>query len=158
MYPIFSYLLLFSEQLKAVSLRKRQDEDDQFNELKVTPEFQKFVASKLSQILDKQLSSYSEVSDEKPRKKRKIKGGVKLLSSSQVYLDVNCVEVEPVFKKVPIKKRPSESDEAEMVREAAVTPETILKKEELKHWSKLYTKPHFKYKANATGDLILIDD
>lgn len=71
---------------------------------------------------------------------------------------------EPIHRKVQIEKgdRQRKDDlkksEAEKVREAAVEPETILAKKDVKHWAKLYTKPHFRYNANEEGELVLNDD
>lgn len=160
-HDIFFYLVCFVEQKPSKtselkSLRKIQDEDDQFNELKVTPEFQKFVAGKLEQLLDKQLSTCTR--NEKPAKKHKTNGGVKLLRDSQVYLDTE--QSEPIHRKVQIGRgrKDDSKSETEKVREAAVDVERILGKEEVKHWAKLYTKPHFRYKANQKGELVLSDE
>lgn len=116
------------------------------------------------QLLDKKLSSATttHTPENNIAKRRKINGGVKLLRDSQVYLDIDYVQQsESVHRKVRIERRRENGDmqisEEEKVREAAVEPESILEKVDIKHWAKLYTKPHFKYKANEQGHLVLAD-
>lgn len=146
------------------SLRKTQNDDDQFNELKVTPEFQRFVAKKLSQLLDAQLTEKITNKHRKTIKKRKSDsgdGGVKLLKKSHVYLDIDFVPEAPTVDRKARRKRrkiDDEDDELEKVKAAAVEPERILAQTDIKHWAKLCTKPHFKYKQNETGSLVLVDD
>lgn len=89
-------------------------------------------------------------------KKRKGEVGVKLLRNSAVFLDVDAVESEPQHRKKKIERRKVECETAD-VREAAVDPERILSKKDIKDWAKLYTKPHFEYRKNARGDLVLVE-
>lgn len=152
--------LNFSAQNHFKSLRKTEEDANQFNnDLGVTPEFQKFVAKKLTQLLDETLIE-QEIHG-KVRKKRKIKGGVKLLKQSEVFLDADYVEnpiILPKQDRLKAKTKNDSQDEMERIREAAVEPEGILSGDDVKHWTKLYTKPHFKYKKNSTGNLVLIDE
>lgn len=138
------------------SLRKIQEEDDQFNELHVTPQFQKYIAGKLSQILDKKLADTLSESQTIEQKHTvgcgsSSGGGVKLLRSSKNFLDIDFVENNtPKRKRVKQKQLNSED-----FKEAAVEPQHILNQIEIKHWTKLYTKPHFVYKKNtATGEFV----
>lgn len=147
------------------SLRKTQDDDtNKFNnELNVTPEFQKFVAKKLSQILEKQLSKDFDITANtksiRKCKKDTKSSGVKLLHASKHYLDVDAdAENDGTRRKqVKLGKRHDDADDREKCKEAAVDPQKILNREEIKHWAKSHSKPHFVYRKNAAGEFVLLE-
>lgn len=154
------------KQEKPKSLRYQNEEDDQFNNLNVTPEFQNFVAKRLSKFLEEQLTSRMHNSPYVKKKKRKrFKTGVRLFRNSKDYLDVTEVENEINVQlsnvtKPTITKRncdPDLNNESNKICEAAVSPEDILSKKEVQHWSNRSKAPVFRYKKTSSGELQYIE-
>nr|XP_023016073.1 uncharacterized protein C12orf43-like [Leptinotarsa decemlineata] len=140
-------------------LRKSAD-DENYNFFKVTPEFRTHVAKHLSSLLDKHLKKNLEytASDDITRKKRK-KGGIKLLSDSEKYLKVESesLEVSPKPKKlIRTTKHQIQVDE-ESLQQLSVSGVDILKKKGIEHWSKRSKAQVFQYKKTCSGELMLVD-
>lgn len=146
-------------------MRYKKETDDQFNTLNVTPEFQNFVAKRLSDFLEQQLKSRLEVKKNVTETKcRKLKTGVKLFHDSNCYLEVTESEnvnngLTTKIKRPKITKRSCDTDnqnESAKVNEVAVSPEYILNKTETKHWSNRSKAPVFNYRKISSGELIYI--
>lgn len=140
-----------------VSLRKCRDEDEQFNTFGVTPEFQKYIGKHLSVILDAKLGNItkSKVSNKIPIKNEtQTIGGIKLFSDSEHFLDQ--VESNNKYvkntRKYSGKVQISEKD----FKNLAVSGEAILKKEDLKYWSKRTKGKVFSYRKD-NGQLMLVE-
>lgn len=97
-----------------------------------------------------------EVAPEKCKKKKKVKGGIKLLSDSTDV--INCEEeILPVPEKRKRKlKDRSENNisNIEKCKQAAVDPEFILSKFEVGSWNERPKGTVFKYKKMPNGTLI----
>ncbi|KAJ8909651.1 hypothetical protein NQ315_002916 [Exocentrus adspersus] len=152
------------------SLRRTTDKDEQFNYfIKVTPEFRNYVSKQLSKILDRKLEKkFADLeTPEAPRKKRK-KTGIKLLSESEQYLEIDvdhAVEENRTVtahnataKRLKNKKNHKSNGEIteEEFRKLAVSGQVVLRKKEVKHWSKRSKAAVFHYK-NKNGTLELVE-
>lgn len=145
------------------SLRPNQDEDDQFNLFRVTPQFQAYVAKHLSKLLEEKLqkvmTTVNGSNDTVPIKKNR-KTGVKLLKSSLKFLRVsssvdNTSTVQPKVTK-PKRKFSEEICQADL-EIVAVEPEDILSQKDTKYWSKRTKAPVFHYKVSNEGSLVEIE-
>ncbi|XP_049794397.1 protein CUSTOS-like [Schistocerca nitens] len=113
------------------------EKTEQPNALRVTPEFQAFVAKRLAKIIDNELEEVPSVHSKQKqgKKKKKPKGGVRLLSSSSEYLSAE----DPIIVSTSHKKQQAvdfdESSAAmERFSEAAVPSDWITSKESVKGW------------------------
>ncbi|KAF2899385.1 hypothetical protein ILUMI_06790 [Ignelater luminosus] len=139
------------------SLRPNKNEDDQFNTLDVTPHFQNYVAKQLTKILDEQLNKTLEHNvEENTNGKRKRKGGIRLLSDSKKLIKVIKPSAVSSFKTEVVSKN-SDSDNETKCTEAAVNPEDILNKKDVKNWSTRSKAPVFRYKKSKDGVLTSIE-
>lgn len=149
-------------------MRNKQDENDRFNLLQVTPAFQKYVAKQLSAILEKKLSKNLIECPNNVFKQAKNKSRVKLFKNSASYLKVSKTyesqQIACSAKRKQIKKRKivneyesSSEDEENKLKTAAVSPEDILNKKDVQFWSKRSKASVFRYKKTTTGQLILIE-
>lgn len=144
-----------------VSLRNCRDEVEQFNTFGVTPEFQKYIGKHLSVILDEKLGN---ITKSKVSNKISVKnetqpiGGIKLFSDSEHFLELKESQVESKNKYV--KKTRKYSAKLQITekdfKNLAVSGEAILKKEDLKYWSKRTKGKVFFYKKN-NGQLMLVE-
>ncbi|CAG9770079.1 unnamed protein product [Ceutorhynchus assimilis] len=146
------------------SLRKQQDDDEQFNLFRVTPEFQNYVAKHLSKTLEEELQKVlKSVKDTCLKKKARKSGGIKLLSNSEKFLRIDksssvnnrSLESAQLVRK-KILKKVEDIDEAELKR-VVVEPADILSKKDTKCWSTRSKAPIFNYKKNSEGSLVLIE-
>ncbi|CAH1959373.1 unnamed protein product [Acanthoscelides obtectus] len=145
------------------SLRKCKDEDEQFNLLKVTPQFQQYVSKQLDTILDSSLKykklKVSTATVDCKRSTKEYSGGVKLFHTSETVLDDSSVDFEDISSKsfsIEYKKLKVDVDE-ESFKEVVVTGEDILSRESTKHWSKRGKAPMFEYKKQKNGQITLIE-
>lgn len=145
----------------------KEDFNSQFSMLKVTPEFQKYVAKQLAKILEaslqKRLSDLSE-NPVKRLKRKRIKDRVKLLSNSEMFLDVTADLKENLVNR-GIENRPeiiprdviNEEEQKDRLKSVVVNGNYILSQEELKTWAPRnktkYNVTH--YKQNKNCQLIL---
>lgn len=145
----------------------KEDFSKQFSILKVTPEFQKYVAKQLAIVLEeslqKQLSDLSE-NPVKRLKRKRFKDRVKLLSNSKTFLDVTA-DLEERLVNRGIENRPeiiskdliSEEEQNGRFESVVVDGNYILSQEELKTWAPRnktkYNVTH--YKSNKNGQLSL---
>lgn len=131
----------------------------------MTPEFQNFVAKRLSNFLEDQLSLRLQTNKNKTKKKTtKLKTGVKLFRKSTNYLEApetTSAQCKPsTFKKHSIRKRSCDSDftdESTKISEAAVSPDFILSKKEVQQWSNRSKAPVFRYHKEPSGELKYIE-
>lgn len=153
---------------KLPSLRNKQDENDQFNSLQVTPAFREYVAKQLSAILEKELAESLIEFPDCDFKQNKRKSRVKLFKNSVSYLKVpktseSQQSVAGVARK-PIRKRkiidedePLSDDEENKIKTVAVSSKQILNKEDTRFWSNRSKAPVFSYKKSPTGELNSIE-
>lgn len=151
-----------SEKQANASLRKCKDENEQFNTLGVTPEFQKYIGKQLSAILDEKLEKIikSKVSNEKPvNGNNQTAGGIKLFSDSEYFLELNENQVDGNIKHVKNTRKLTKKLQIneEDLKSLAVSGEAILKKEDLKYWSNRTKGKVFSYKKVNNGQLMLIE-
>lgn len=150
-------------QEKPISLRITKDENEQFNFLKVTPEFRNFVAKHLTKLLDNKLERELEYDAYNREIKRKRKNsGVRLFSHSKKLLKVgenltrninlctNKTRINTVLKQDIVA-----TDED--LRILAVSGEYILSKKDTEHWSNRSKSETFTYKKNKNGKLEIIE-
>lgn len=145
-----------------VSLRKCRDEDEQFNTFGVTPEFQKYIGKHLSAILDKKIekNTISKVFNTICIKNEsQAIGGIKLFSDSEYFLELKEYQVESNNNYVKhIRTHANKSHiSKEDFRNLAVSGESILKKEDLKYWSKRTKGKIFSYKKLDNGQLMFLE-
>ncbi|ENN81434.1 hypothetical protein YQE_02127, partial [Dendroctonus ponderosae] len=148
---------------KPPSLRKTQDEDEQFNLFRVTPEFQQHVAKHLSQIIEDKLQKLTKIVENKdsvPTQKKR-KAGVKLFSNSDKVLKVikvNNLEKQCLPRARPLNlKRAYEPIDESALKEVAVSSEDILSQKETKSWSNRSKAPVYHYKQSSDGQLVLVE-
>ncbi|KAF9406710.1 hypothetical protein HW555_013017 [Spodoptera exigua] len=132
-----------------------------YNDVKVPEEMQKRIGAKVSAIIQKKIE-FVDIQNE--AKKRKIKGGVKLFSSSEGFL--SCEEVKDSYtdthnaesKKLKNKRRQIDSEdnvnENDKIQAALVDGEYILSKEETKLWKSRRKEKLFKYKGNKKSKVL----
>lgn len=153
-----------SEKKLPPSLRKVQDEDEQFNLFRVTPEFQNHVAKHLSKALEqklqKLLTSATHI-DNIPRKKRR-KSCVKLFKSSKKFLKIDKNNIEDTSSdKTNLVHRPfskvGEQVDETLLKQVAVDPQAILSKKDTKFWSNRSKAPIYNYRKSSEGSLVLIE-
>ncbi|XP_076294179.1 uncharacterized protein LOC143215706 [Lasioglossum baleicum] len=144
-----------SQETKPKSLRPDLEEKERFENFGVTATFQKYVAKKLDEIIEKSikiknkhhnsLTTDTESTDNN--------SGIKLLSSS-----VEFVTAEEQQEKLPQKRKIKVSIDEDAVmlkcREVAVDPEKILSKSGTKAWTSKRGEPEFKYKKLKNGTLV----
>lgn len=142
------------------SLRKNKDDDEQFNILGVTPEFQNYIAKHLSIILDKKLErvTKSKFTNQKYLKSNTA-GGIKLFSSSTIFIEDSVAEFN--VKRACFKKQQKNFQklivDKDDFKNLAVSAEQILLKEDLKYWSNRSKGQVFSYKKNKNGQLMLVE-
>lgn len=158
---------LFTEQentnelQRLPSLRPIKDDQEQFNLLDVTPEFQKFVAKRLGEYLEKDLQKKLAFDIKyKPRKQRK-KGGVKLFHNSDDFISLKKDVVNELkLKRVEIKRRTVESDVADetvKIKSCAVDPNDVLNRKGTEFWTARKKGEVFDYKRIKNGQLVSIE-
>ncbi|KAI4454320.1 integrator complex subunit 2 [Holotrichia oblita] len=143
------------------SLRPIKDDQEQFNLLDVTPEFQKFVAKRLGEYLEKDLQKRLTFDIKyKPRKRCK-KAGVKLFRNSSDFISLKKDIVDELkLKRVEIKRRTIESDdtgESAKIKSCAVDPNDILSRRETEFWTPRRKGEVFDYKRTQNGQLVSIE-
>lgn len=143
------------------SLRPVKDDQEQFNLLDVTPEFQKFVAKRLGDYLEKELQKrLASKIEYKPKRKRK-ETGIKLLSNSKSYISLkeeNCGTLNA--KKMEIRQRTIDHenvDEDVKVKSCAVSPDDVLNKKGTEFWTERRKSEVFCYKRTKNGQLVCIE-
>lgn len=152
-----------SEKEILPSLRKSQDEDEQFNVFHVTPEFQTYVAKQLSSILEKRLQKELRTADDVEPERKKIKSYVKLFRDSKHFLKITDKYEVPVNLKKPntkkyLNKKIDIGVKEEILKQIAVNPEDILNKTDTKFWSnRTKSNKVFNYKRVSDGTLILVE-
>lgn len=123
----------------------------------VTPEFQKYIAKQLSLILDKKLEKLSKStnSNEKSFEKHN-KGGIKLLSSSNSFLEIDCESNSNINTSTKIKRTAAKPYiKKEEYKNLIISGEAVLAKEEIKYWSTRTKGKIFRYSKDAKGQLVL---
>lgn len=135
------------------------DNDAQFrNELRVTPEFRKYVGKQLSQILDGVLDETlsEELSPPPQQTKRKQKQrqheGIKLLRSSKSVLNEETIKGTSSAKRRP--HRTSDKDLINKCRLVAVSGADILSQNDTKFWSTRSKAPIVNYYKTKSGLLV----
>lgn len=123
----------------------------------MTPEFQKYIAKHLTTILDKKLNKMSTLinsNEELPEKHNE--GGVKLLSNSVNFVDIECQLNENInsYRK---RKKSTKTPyiKKENLKNLAVSAEAILAKEDIKFWSTRTKGKIFHYLKDDTGQFLL---
>lgn len=159
---ILTKILISAPSESQDSLRSRKDEDEQFNDLDVTPQFRKHVADKLSEIIERRLTKQiRHVYDDEPVLKSETESGIRLFRESRVHLKTDVDDIPTVKAKKPkIQRRNCEDAivrESERIKEAAVDPEKVLSQDEVKFWAKTNTKPHFRYRKDENGQFSLVE-
>ncbi|KAF9810594.1 hypothetical protein SFRURICE_021047 [Spodoptera frugiperda] len=132
-----------------------------YNDVKVPEEMQKRIGAKVSAIIQKKIEF---VDIENETKKRKIKGGVKLFSSSEGFL--SCEEIKDTYtdthnaesKKLKNKRRqidPEENvNENDKIQAVLLDGDFILSKEETKLWKSRRKEKLFKYKGTKKSKVL----
>lgn len=139
----------------------RSSKQDKFTNFCVTDTFQKFIANKLDEILEKTIKLKRNKTTEcliKQKRKRNKNSGIKLLSTSKKF--VTTKEITKLLTKHKEKlERCSQivedDDSLLKFQEAAVSPESILDQSDMIVYNSKYSKPEFKYKK--LKDSILIE-
>lgn len=155
------FVLEYSDSIgklhKPASLRPSKEDDDNFNILRTTPEFQKHIAKHLTNLLDKKLGKKIKLdfSEQNLRKKQRV-GGIKLFSDSKYYLD-SCGDEIKVFKKDKYPKKYKQLITEEQLQNLAVSGETIIQKKDTKHWSNRTKGKVFFYKKNNHGEFNIVE-
>ncbi|XP_050302560.1 uncharacterized protein LOC126740530 [Anthonomus grandis grandis] len=143
------------------SLRKVQDDDEQFNLFRVTPEFQIYVAKHLSRALEeKLLTLLKPMKSIENSKVKKHKSGVKLFRDSKKFLKIEKYDASLVLNKQTISVKPRkhiQKVDEEDIKSLAISPEIILNKTETEHWSTRSKAPVYSYKRVSNGTLTLIE-
>lgn len=102
---------------------------------------------------------------EVPRKKRK-KGGVKLLSDSKYFLEVTeksttedteSTRHNVLAKSLKNKNKIDSEVTKDLLKQVAISAEDILSKKEVKNWSKRSKAAVFHYKKTKNGQLKLVE-
>lgn len=127
-----------TKQEKPLSLRPQMNKEQQHNELRVTPEFQAFVAKHLVRIIDRQLEEFqgdlSSSLVQNGDAKGQPDGGIQLFASSSSYLSVDTV---PSYKKGKRQVAQEEDeDELEKCRAVAVSPQWVMSGKGTSGWEK----------------------
>lgn len=128
------------------SLRPAPKEDFSWNpyNIRVTPEFQNYVSKQLTRVLDESIDDSKAFQNHITASQKPETGGIRLLSTSRKFVNISQTgkHFNGPMKKLEIKKRKCDkeeetdsSEEEKRIKEAAVTPEWILSKEETKHWA-----------------------
>jgi len=116
------------DNLPSLRRDKTQDVTEKSNQsdLEVTPQFQKFVSSQLSKLLDCQIDECENNEDTK--KPSQEVPGIKLLKSSQVCVNEREQAAKAVQKQLRRKRKNSASSEEdeEKLQEAALSGEMVL--------------------------------
>ena len=128
-----------------MSLRRDKQAEDEVSdrsELEVTPHFQKFVASRLDELLLKQVEDVAKViGDVEEHSVEDL--GIKLTRKSKV-----AVRLEEEGEVAGKRPRPSllahreQGETREMLASCAVTGEEVLARKEVESWSSFPTFPH----------------
>ncbi|XP_050524327.1 uncharacterized protein LOC126895991 isoform X2 [Daktulosphaira vitifoliae] len=135
-----------------------EDEGHNHNFLKVTPDFQEYVAKHLFNHLESQI-----VEKKKKRKNMPENGdekkGIRLFNSSTLLM--GDVSFAPKYKPHKRKKH-CNSDDEKLIRsrasETAVSPQQILNREEVKFWAKETKGKIVKVRPNKEGTFDVIND
>ncbi|CAH0551365.1 unnamed protein product [Brassicogethes aeneus] len=141
------------------SLRKSKDEDEQFNLFHVTPEFRNYVAKHLSKLLEENLKKKLISVSDKCEKKKKRKGGVKLLRNSEVFIKISKNKDEAIERKrkdiLPCVSQDVSENELKII---AVSGDDILERKGVESWCKRTKKKPFKYKKVKNGTFQYVPD
>ncbi|XP_031834204.2 uncharacterized protein LOC116427689 [Nomia melanderi] len=146
-----------SEDLtKSKSQRPYFVQNDKFENFGVTPSFQKYVAGKLDEIIEKSIKIKNKKKGNclvTEQQDTDSKSGIKLLNSSVEFL---IAEDEPEIlpKRRKIKTTIDEKAILLKCKEVAVDPERILSKTDTKAWTSKRKEPEFKYKRLKNGTLV----
>ncbi|XP_076257077.1 uncharacterized protein LOC143194285 [Rhynchophorus ferrugineus] len=160
--PVISTKSVYEQEVLP-SLRRSQDEYEQFNIFHVTPEFQSYVAKQLSAILEKRLEQELTTVDDIEPERKKTKSYVKLFSDSKHFLKIKDKYKVPVNPKKTntekdLKKKVDTEISEEILKQVAVNPEDILNKTDTKFWSnRSKSNKVFNYKRSSDGTLILVE-
>ncbi|KAF7987452.1 hypothetical protein HCN44_003214 [Aphidius gifuensis] len=151
-----------SSSVKA-SLRINQSEND-FVNFGVTKNYQENVAKKLSEILERDIEvEENNVENKKKSKKKKTKKhndsvGVKLFNESKTILTNNnddlLIDNPNINNKRKLICKKNNVNLASRCKEAAVDPDWILNKCEIKYWNERPKGLVYKYKKMPNGLLI----
>jgi hypothetical protein len=139
---------------KPQSLRRNKDDEEQFNVVRVSPEFRDHVAKHLSnmleELLQKKLSHKTTNYDSYIKPKRR-KSGIKLFRDSSHYVKLKSkAETVPV-KKNNTKKTENSDEDDEKFKCVAVHATDILTQKETKHWSTRSKAPVYAYTQTKNG-------
>ncbi|XP_072388200.1 uncharacterized protein [Diabrotica undecimpunctata] len=145
-----------------VSASLKQRENDQFNNFKVTPEFQEYIARRLCWLLDKKLENefkYATDGTEVKSKRKKI-GGIKLFSKSEKLITIGktpnnivALAFKPVNRTVGKYSAPVNLDD---LRYITVSGKDILLQKDITYWSnRTKSSKFFQYKQINNGTLEL---
>uniref|UniRef100_A0A6P7F842 Protein CUSTOS n=1 Tax=Diabrotica virgifera virgifera TaxID=50390 RepID=A0A6P7F842_DIAVI len=144
------------------SLRQKEDENEQFNNFKITPECQEYIAKHLCLLLDKKLENEFKYAtdDTEVKSKRKKIGGVKLFSKSEKPIKIEklpsnivALTFKPVNRTVTKYSAPVNLDD---LRAITVSGKDILLQKDIKHWSnRTKSSKFFQYKQTNNGTLEL---
>ncbi|XP_076644753.1 uncharacterized protein LOC143354489 [Halictus rubicundus] len=145
-----------SEETKPKSLRPDLEQKEKFENFGVTPSFQKYVAKKLDEIIEKSIKIKNKIEHDSVATSTESSdnnSGIKLLSSSVEFLTA-----EEQLEELPRKRKAKVSidENATMLkcREVAVDPGKILSKSDTKAWTSKRGEPEFKYKKLKNGTLV----
>ncbi|XP_050429450.1 protein CUSTOS-like [Adelges cooleyi] len=135
-----------------------EDEGHDYNFIKVTPEFQNFVAKHLFKHLE------SEIVEKKHKKKKtcsaeNIQKGIHLFKGSATLIDN--VTFQPTLRTHRKKAQQHRDDERlilERASEVAVSTEQVLNREEVKHWAKVTKGKVMQVRPNGEGTFDVISD
>ncbi|XP_078036998.1 uncharacterized protein LOC144470064 [Augochlora pura] len=146
-----------SEDLaKPKSLRHDLNKEERFENFGVTPTFQKYVAKKLDEIIEKSIivkdkkdhSSIATTTDSTDNST-----GIKLLSSSVEFLTAER-EPEVLPKRRKVEVTIDEVATLSRCKEVAVDAERILSKKDTKAWTSKRGEPEYKYRKLKNGTLV----
>lgn len=144
----------FTEKLPSAR-QAFSNEEDSCNTLKVTPQFQKHIAKRLTKLLDKKLHDLisNKPTQNEMQETKKLKSCVKLFTNSTHYIKLE----KP--HKVARKRKLEDvsSDNEEKCKSVAVSGKDILNQIDTKHWSKRSKAKIYKYKKNNKGELVTTD-
>ncbi|KAI8442461.1 hypothetical protein MSG28_005963 [Choristoneura fumiferana] len=156
----FTKLINETREEKKAPSERYLETSSHYNDVKVPEMMQKQIGAKISKILDKKVEF---IDMENGVKKRKIKGGVRLFTSSQDYLTTEAVKDtytenhNALSKKIKYKRRHVEENtiDSDKIKLVAVSGEYVLSKEEIKCWKSRRKEKLFKYKAQKNSKVLV---
>lgn len=135
-----------------------EDDGHNHNFIKVTPEFQEFVAKSLFKHLESEI-----IEKKKKHKKLKIDNtdesrGIHLFNGSAKLLNSSLDEPTTEIKRKRHLKNTSDEVILQRASETAVSPEWILNRDAVQGWAKVTKGKIMKVKSNREGTFDIIDD